>query len=191
MKKFKFSLLIIFLIFFLNLIFFNFSFATLYIVKDQEGKNICITNQESLISKYETLGYIISIVQGTNSSQKSPEPQIISEPEIELESEPEPEPEIKSKPEPTADIKIIDWTNYISKTGNYIYVEGIIQNTSKVIATDVRIKIQALDKYDKLISITSGYADPSTLAAKQKATFSVMVINNPKISKFNLTVLWK
>jgi len=191
MKKFKFSLLIIFLIFFLNLIFFNFSFATLYIVKDQEGKNICITNQESLISKYETLGYIISIIQGTNSSQESPEPQTISETEPETEPEIEPEPEIKSKPEPTADIKIIDWTNYISETGNYIYVEGIIQNTSKVIATDVRIKIQALDKYDKLISITSGYADPSTLAAKQKATFSVMVTNNSKISKFNLTVLWK
>jgi hypothetical protein len=183
MKKFKTSLLIISLIFFFNIFLLN-SFATLYIIKDPEGDFTLITNLENIMLKYQLLDYKISIVK--ESSQK---PSIKSQ--SIPESKPKPEPKIKSKPEPTADIKIVDWTNYISETGNYIYVEGIIQNTSKTIATDVRIKIQALDKYDKLISITSGYTDPSILATKQKATFSVMVTNNPKISKFNLTVLWK
>jgi len=57
MKNIKFLLFIMSLLFFLDLIFCTFSFATLYIIKDQEGNNICITNQEKLISKYEKLGY--------------------------------------------------------------------------------------------------------------------------------------
>jgi len=53
MKNIKLLFLIICILFFLNLIFCTFSFATLYIVKDQEGNNICMTNNESEISKYK------------------------------------------------------------------------------------------------------------------------------------------
>jgi len=175
MKNLKTFLLIISLIFLLNVIFFNVSYATLYIVKDQEGNNICITNLENLISKYKELNYIIYIVKGYKSSQEIPTQSQLS-------------PQLK--PEPMANIKIVDWTDYPSETGSYIYVEGVLQNISKVIATNVRLKIQALDKYDKLVSITPCYADPTILIPNQKATFIAMVTSNPKISKFNLTVLW-
>jgi len=77
MKNIKFLLFIMFLLFFLNLIFCTFSFATLYIIEDQEGNNICITNQEKLISKYEKLGYIIWILEAGELLQKSLEPESI------------------------------------------------------------------------------------------------------------------
>jgi len=78
MKNIKFLLFIICLVFFLNVIFFNCSFATLYIVKDQEGNNICITNKEDLVSEYEKLGYAIWILEAGGLTQKSLEPDIFS-----------------------------------------------------------------------------------------------------------------
>ena len=77
MKNIKFLLFIMSLLFFLNLIFCTFSFATLYIIKDQEGNNICITNQEKLISEYEKLGYVIWILDSIGLTQKSLEPEPI------------------------------------------------------------------------------------------------------------------
>ena len=78
MKNIKFLLFITFLIFFLNLIFCTFSFATLYIIKDQEGNSICITNVEYLVSEYEKLGYAIWILEAGGLTQKSLEPDIFS-----------------------------------------------------------------------------------------------------------------
>ena len=67
MKKSKFLLLIISLIFLLNIFLFN-SFATLYIIKDPEGDFALITNLENIMLKYQLLDYKISIVK--ESSQK-------------------------------------------------------------------------------------------------------------------------
>jgi len=75
MKNIKLLFFIICLMVFLNLIFCTFSFATLYIVKDQEGKDIWITNNENLVSKYEKLGYLIWILKAGGLSQKPFEPQ--------------------------------------------------------------------------------------------------------------------
>jgi len=95
MKNIKFLLFIVCLVFFLNVIFFNCSFATLYIIKDQEENNICITNQENLVSKYEKLGYAIWILGADGLSQKSLEPESIpNEPQSPLEPE-----SIGSKPQ--------------------------------------------------------------------------------------------
>lgn len=77
MKNIKFLLFIMSLLFFLNLIFCTFSFATLYIIKDQEGNNICITNVEYLVSEYEKLGYAIWILETGGLLQKSLEPESI------------------------------------------------------------------------------------------------------------------
>ena len=77
MKNIKFLLFIMSLLFFLNLIFCTFSFATLYIIKDQEGNNICITNQENLVSKYEKIGYAIWILEAGELSLKSLVPESI------------------------------------------------------------------------------------------------------------------
>jgi len=88
MKNIKFLLFIISLVFFLNVIFFNCSFATLYIVKDQEGNNICLTNQESQISEYKKLGYVIFIVTPSGLSQVSLESESIpNEPQLQPKSE--------------------------------------------------------------------------------------------------------
>jgi hypothetical protein len=88
MKNIKFILFIICLVFFLNVIFFNCSFATLYILKNQEGKDIWITNQENIVSKYEKLGYVIWILKARGLSQKSPDPESIpNEAQSQLETE--------------------------------------------------------------------------------------------------------
>jgi len=88
MKNIKFLLFIVCLVFSLNVIFFNCSFATLYILKDQEGNDIWLTNNESLVSKYEKLGYVIWILKAVGLSKKSPEPESIpNEPQPQLESE--------------------------------------------------------------------------------------------------------
>jgi len=88
MKNIKFLLFIICLVFFLNVIFFNCSFATLYILKNQEGNDIWLTNNESLVSKYEKLGYVIWILKAVGLSKKSPESESIpNEPPSQLESE--------------------------------------------------------------------------------------------------------
>ena len=89
MKNIKFLLFIICLVFFLNVIFFNCSFATLYILKNQEGKDIWITNQENIVSKYEKLGYVIWVLGARGLSQKSIEPESIPnkvQPQLEPES---------------------------------------------------------------------------------------------------------
>jgi len=78
MKNLKLLFFIICLVFFLNVIFFNCSFATLYIVKDQEGNNICITNKEDLVSEYEKFGYAIWILEAGGLTQKSLKPDIFS-----------------------------------------------------------------------------------------------------------------
>jgi hypothetical protein len=85
MKNIKFLLFIVCLVFFLNVIFFNCSFATLYILKDQEGNDIWITNNETLVSKYGKLGYVIWILKAGGLSQKSLEPESIdSEPQTKV-----------------------------------------------------------------------------------------------------------
>jgi len=89
MKNLKLLFFIICLVFFLNVIFFNCSFATLYIVKDQEGTNICMTNKEDLVSEYEKLGYAIWILEAGGLRQKSFEPDIFpneSQPQLKPES---------------------------------------------------------------------------------------------------------
>jgi len=92
--------------------------------------------------------------------------------------------------QPKAEIKFVDSTNRLSGSGNYYYVEGILKNIGKGYAYHLRVKIQALDKYGKLISIDECYADPSILAPNKEATYQAMVNYNSKIDKFSKTVYW-
>jgi hypothetical protein len=92
--------------------------------------------------------------------------------------------------QPKAEIKFVDSTNRLSGSGNYYYVEGILKNIGKGYAYHLRVKIQSLDKYGKLISIDECYADPSTLAPNKEATYQAMVDYNSKIDKFSKTVYW-
>ena len=172
MKKYKFFLLIISLIFLLNIFLLN-SFATLYIIKDPEGSFALITNLEKLVSKYKLLGYTIYTVK--ESSQKTPS-----------KSQTSP----KSKSEPTADIKIIDWTHRISDGGNYYIVDGILKNISNVTVKFLKVKVIAFDSKGNLVSIGETYASPSTLKANQEATFTAMPTYTPEIKSFELSILW-
>ena len=96
--------------------------------------------------------------------------------------------ELENKPK--AEIKIIDSTNYLSGSGNYYYVEGILKNNGKGTAYSVKVEVRALDKYDKIVSIDDVYADPSTLAPGQEATYQIMVEYDSKIDKFDKEVSW-
>jgi len=182
MKNIKLFFFVIFLIFFLSIILSQ-SFATLYIVNDQEENNICITNNESDILKYKNLGYIIIPILGSGSSKQSPE----SEP-INYQPQAESKPNIQQNGQPEHKVIIIDSNNRLSTTSNYYYVEGILKNTGKTTVTNLKVKIQSLDKNSKLISINEGYATPSTLAPNQEATYKVMVNYNSKINTFKTTV---
>lgn len=90
-----------------------------------------------------------------------------------------------------AKIEVVDWSNRLSDTGNYIYVEGILKNVGDGIASLVRVKVKSLDEEGKLVSIDDTYADPSTVTPGQEATFQVMVRNDSRIKKFKLSVLWR
>ena len=106
MKNIKFLLFIFCLVFSINVIFFNCSFATLYILKDQEGNDIWLTNNESLVSKYEKLGYVIWILKTVGLFKKSLEPELINyEPQTKIAlpptTKPIPAPTTKPIPAPT------------------------------------------------------------------------------------------
>ncbi|MBA7566548.1 hypothetical protein ES708_08239 [subsurface metagenome] len=175
MKKSKFLLLIISLIFLLNIFLFN-SFATLYIIKDPEGDFALITNLENIMLKYQLLDYKISIVK--ESSQK---------PSAKSQSSPKPKP----KTEPIAKIKIVDWTKRISGGGNYYIVDGILKNISNITVKFLKVKVITFDSKDNLVSIEEVYADPSTLKANQEATFTAMPTYTPEIKSFEFAILWK
>lgn len=87
-------------------------------------------------------------------------------------------------------IEILDWTNRRSESGNYYYIEGKVKNVGSTVAKSVRVKIEALDNYGKLVSLVEGYVDPSTLKLDQIGFFSVMVNYKSSIKKFSLNVYW-
>ena len=86
-------------------------------------------------------------------------------------------------------IEIVDWNNRPSATGNYIYVEGCLENIGDQTAEMVRVTVNSLDSNEKIISIDSAFAEPSSIAPNKEAIFQIMVENNYKIKKFSLIVL--
>ena len=166
-------------------------YANMYIIKNIDGKVICLTNINKLSQQQIESGCTVSLlIKG--STQTQPEITPVPEP-IESQSNLELEPKTNSIPTSSDEkkdsiIKVVDWTNYISDTGNYVYVEGILQNIGKVNATNLKVSIQALDKNKKLVSITNGYAEPSTLTPNGKAIFNIMVSYKSEIKYFMLSV---
>ena len=86
-------------------------------------------------------------------------------------------------------IKIVDWNNRPSATGNYIYIEGCLENIGDQTAEMVRVNVKSLDSNDKIISIDSGFTEPTLITPSEEAIFKIMVENNYKIKKFSLIVL--
>jgi lipopolysaccharide export system protein LptA len=88
-------------------------------------------------------------------------------------------------------IKIVDWNNRPSTSGNYIYVEGSLKNIGDQTAERVRVKVKSLGSNGEIVSIDDGYADPSSIAPNKEGMFQIMVENNYKIKKFSLLILTK
>ena len=176
MKNIKFLLFITFLLFFLNVIFCTFSFATLYIIKDQEGKNICITNQEKIISKYEKLGYVIWILEAGELFQKSLEPEsILKEPQSQLEPESiDSKPQTKAVLPPTTELMPALETNINrEKMIETFKTNALIEwgNNFEMINYEVKIQTEA---YDWVIKQTK-YPDIIKRARQEWVNDYVMV----------------
>ena len=176
MKNIKFLVFIMSLVFFLNVIFCNFSFATLYIVKDQEGNNICITNQEKLISEYEKLGYVIWILEAGELFQKSLEPEyILKEPQSQLEPESiDSEPQTKVDLPPTTELMPALETNIDrEKMIETFKTNALIEwgNNFEMINYEVKIQTEA---YDWIIKQTK-YPDIIERAKHEWVSDYVMV----------------
>jgi len=165
------KILLLVLVLFLSLIFVSSGFANLYIINDKEGKNVCITNIDSIISKYRELGYTLILVKYSNLKLKVSE---AKETEI-----------IQTG----ADIQIVDWTSYLD--GNYYYIEGILKNISSNSLKYVQVKTIAYDSAKKLVTLKESYANPYDLAPGQEATFKIMVKYNSRIKNFELKVNWQ
>lgn len=168
----KSKILVVVLILLLSLIFVSSGFADLYIINDKEGKNVCITNIGEIISKYKGLGYELILVSYSNL--------ILEE-----------KGKTKIKQGSGADIKIVDWTHYLSNTGNYYYVEGILKNIGENKVDYIEVKAIAFDKAKNLVCLERNYANPHTLEPGEEATFKIMVRYNSKIDNFELAVTWK
>ena len=176
MKNIKSLFFIVCLIFFLNLIFCDFSFATLYIVEDQEGNNICITNQENLISKYEKLGYVIWILEAGGLSQKSLEPESIpNEPQSQLEPESiDSEPQTKVVLPPTKELIPAPKTNTDREKMIDIFKANALKkwvNDSRMVNYEVKKQTEA---YDWIIKQTK-YPDIIERAKQEWANDYAMV----------------
>lgn len=176
MKNIKFLLFIMSLLFFLNLIFCTFSFATLYIIKDQEGNNICITNQEKLISEYEKLGYVIWILEAGELFQKSLEPEyILKEPQSQLEPESiDFEPQTRAVFPPTTELMPALETNIDrEKMIETFKTNALIEwgNNFEMINYEVKIQTEA---YDWIIKQTK-YPDIIERAKHEWVSDYVMV----------------
>ncbi len=88
-------------------------------------------------------------------------------------------------------ISILDWTNRLSGSGTYFYIEGILKNTSKKRVSRIRVKVKSLNSRGQLVSLDDGYADPTSLYPEGEATFQIMVRNTSEIEKFSLSVIWE
>ncbi|MBA7545090.1 hypothetical protein ES705_37453 [subsurface metagenome] len=182
---------ILLVLFFILAIFFIISApsvnAKMYKILDSEGNVIRLTNIPVLSIQEKEAGYTISPPpeEGINIEENLAD--YTEKENIKKEVETPSEALIKELENQTkAEIKFIDSTSRLE--GNYYYVEGILKNNGKGNVSYVKVGIRALDKYDKLVSINDGYADPHTLAPGQEATYQIMVVYDSKMDIFDKTV---
>ncbi len=176
------KIILLILVVLLSSIFAISGLAALYIVNDLEGKNVCITNLDILISKYQALGYELILIPPSNLK-------LTFLPALEGEIE---GTEIKQDTgiqDTGANIQIVDWTNYVD--GNYYYVEGLLKNTGRDEVKYIQITVVAYDKSKKLVTLKRTYANPADLKPGQEAVFKTMIKYNSRIEDFQLRVNWK
>jgi hypothetical protein len=183
MKNIKFLLFIICLVFFLNVIFFNCSFATLYIVKDEEGNNICMTNNKNEISKYKLLGYEISIFGG--SGQKISES---TEKEKTQESQIIPEAKIISESTDFSlnQVDLVDFNTSFTPKGDFINIQGTLRNYGKEIISNAEINVKCKNEKGKIMLIESTNCQPESIEPGSESYFNLKIHNTERISSFRI-----
>lgn len=183
MKNIKLLFFIICLIFFLNLVFCTFSFATLYIVKDQEGNNVCITNQEKEISKYKLLGYMIYILGGSGQEiSESNEKEITQESQIIYETE----NISKSNNISLNKVDLIEFNTSFSPKGDFVNIQGTLKNYGKEIINNAEINVKCKNEKGKIILIKTTNCQPLSIAPGSEVYFNLKLDNNERISSFRI-----
>ena len=183
MKNIKFLLFIICLVFFLNVIFFNCSFATLYIVKDQEGNNICITNQEKEISKYKLLGYKVYILGGSGQ-------EITESTENEITQESQIMPETENISESTAisltNVDLVDFSSSFSPKGDFVNIQGTLKNYGKEIINDAEINVKCKNEKGNVMLVKTTTCQPLSITPGSESYFNLKLDNTERISSFRV-----
>ena len=183
MKNIKLLFFIICLIFFLNLIFCTFSFSTLYIVKDQEGNNVCITNQEKEISKYKLLGYMIYILGGSGQEiSESNEKEITQESQTLYETENIPESNVIS----LTNVDLVDFSSSFSPKGDFVNIQGTLRNYGTEIINDAEINVKCKNEKGKIMLIESTSSQPLSIAPGSEVYFNLKLDNTERISSFRV-----
>ena len=183
MKDIKLLFFIICLIFFLNLIFCTLSFATLYIVKDQEGNNICVTNKENEISKYKLLGYEIVILgESEQEISESTEKEINEESQIIPETENISESNIVSLNQ----VDLIDFNTSFTPKGDFVNIQGTLRNYGKEIINNAEINVKCKNEKGKIMLIESTSCRPLSIAPGSEAYFNLKLDNTERISSFRI-----
>jgi len=179
----KSKILLLVLVLFLSSIFAISGLTALYIVNDLEGKNVCITNLDILISKYQALGYELILIPPSNLK-------LTFLPALkEGEKEGTEIVQDTGVQDTGANIQIVDWTNYVD--GNYYYIEGLLKNTGRDEVKYIQITVVAYDESKKLVTLKRTYANPADLKPGQEAVFKTMIKYSSRIEDFQLRVNWK
>jgi len=183
MKNIKLLFFIICLIFFLNLIFCTFSFATLYIVKDQEGNNVCITNQEKEISKYKSLGYKIYILGGSEQEiSESTEKEITQESQTIYETENIPESNVIS----VTNVDLVDFSSSFSPKGDFVDIQGTLRNYGQEVINNAEINVKCKNEKGNIMLIKTTTCKPLSIAPGSEAYFNLKLDNTERISSFRI-----
>jgi len=183
MKNIKLLFFIICLIVFLNLIFCTFSFATLYIVKDQEGNNICITNQEKEISKYKLLGYMIYILGGSGQEiSESNEKEITQESQIIYETENISESNVIS----LSNVDLVDFSSSFSPKGDFVNIQGTLRNYGQEVINNAEINVKCKNEKGNIMLIKTTTCQPLSIAPWSESYFNLKIDNNERISSFRI-----
>jgi hypothetical protein len=146
------------------MLFFNLiipASAALYIVYNQSGECIALTNIEPEISKYKALGYHVEGVYGDKNKNN----------------------------QGNVDLKLIDLAPQEPKDGK-VEILGIIENTSKSNITDIKVRITCVDNFGKLITYATNYSDPKNIQPGQQAFFTVIVSQNERIEDYKFSVFY-
>jgi len=183
MKNIKLLFFVICLIFFLNLIFCTLSFAILYVVKDQEGNNICITNKENEISKYKLLGYEIVILGGSAQEiSESTEKEITQESQIIPETENISESNIISLNK----VDLVDFSTSFTPKGDFVNIQGTLRNYGTEIINNAEINVKCKNEKGKIMLIESTSCRPLSIAPGSEAYFNLKLDNTERISNFRI-----